>query len=598
MELTQERMTTILSTMAEGVVVHDAGGRIEWCNAGAERILGLAAGQMAGLTSLDPRAIREDGSPFPGDDQPAMVALRTGQPQAGVMVGVHRPDGSLAWLCVNSQALFENGKPRGVVTTFREVAGQRGEAASVVDITQRKIAEAALRDSARLNQQILDSAREGIIVYGKDLKYQVWNRHMEELSGVPASKVLGRHLVEVFPFLRQSGVVERCESILAGGESKEIDFPYAVPETGRSGWVSHVNAALRDESGEIVGVMATVKDITERKIAERQSAESEKRFHQLFDCAPISLWEADFSAVKKYLDQVDGNGAGDLAGYFDSHPEQLAWCVNQVKILDLNRATEELFEAENKAELLNRFRHVVTSSSLEVLRNGLVAVFGGQTRFRQEAAFRTLKGRPIICDVRVTPAPGFEDSWSIVLISAADITERKRAEAELAREKALSDAVINGLPGVFYMFDRQRRMVRWNEEFLNATGATAEQASRTIAMERIVDADKGKTAVAIETAFSAGQASVEARVAVKNGIRNFHFVARRLQTADGVYLLGSGYDITDRKRAEDALRQSEAKFRAVVENSHEGILFVDERGVIVYVGLHSNPLPGSPPRNG
>ncbi|MBK9966725.1 MAG: PAS domain S-box protein [Holophagales bacterium] len=86
--------------LPEGVVLHLASGEIVICNPAAERILGLTRSQMAGRTSLDPswQAIREDGSPFPGETHPAMVTLRTGEPLRDVVMGsasrTERPAGS------------------------------------------------------------------------------------------------------------------------------------------------------------------------------------------------------------------------------------------------------------------------------------------------------------------------------------------------------------------------------------------------------------------------------------------------------------------------------------------------------------------------
>lgn len=133
------RFRSVVSAMAEGVVLQDAEGRIVACNRGAERILGLTADQMTEVTSVDPRwrAIHEDGSPFPGDTHPAMVTLRTGAPQFDVTMGVHKPDGVLTWISINTQVITADGAPRAVVSSFR-------------DITERKLAEVRINNLNRI----------------------------------------------------------------------------------------------------------------------------------------------------------------------------------------------------------------------------------------------------------------------------------------------------------------------------------------------------------------------------------------------------------------------------------------------------------------
>src|SRR5437870_30969 len=95
----EERYGSVVAALAEGIVFMHADGRLQASNASAERILGLTAEQIAGRTTFDPRwrAIHEDGSPFPGDTHPIAMTLRTGQPYANVIMGVHKPSGELTF---------------------------------------------------------------------------------------------------------------------------------------------------------------------------------------------------------------------------------------------------------------------------------------------------------------------------------------------------------------------------------------------------------------------------------------------------------------------------------------------------------------------
>ncbi|HEX4936710.1 MAG TPA: PAS domain-containing protein, partial [Gemmatimonadaceae bacterium] len=90
----------VVGAMSEGVVVQHADGTIHGWNPRAEEILGLSGDQLSGRTSTDPRwrSIRPDGTPFPGEEHPAMITLRTGRPVWGALMGVHKPDGTLTWI--------------------------------------------------------------------------------------------------------------------------------------------------------------------------------------------------------------------------------------------------------------------------------------------------------------------------------------------------------------------------------------------------------------------------------------------------------------------------------------------------------------------
>jgi hypothetical protein len=131
----EERYRSVVNALGEGIVLQAADGAIYAWNAAAEAILGQTGDQLQGLTSVDPlwRAIHEDGSPFPGEAHPAMETLATGEPRTGVVMGVHKPDGTLSWILINSRPLVRPGEtePYAVVSSF-------------ADITERKLAGAAL----------------------------------------------------------------------------------------------------------------------------------------------------------------------------------------------------------------------------------------------------------------------------------------------------------------------------------------------------------------------------------------------------------------------------------------------------------------------
>jgi diguanylate cyclase (GGDEF)-like protein/PAS domain S-box-containing protein len=118
---------TLFETVPQGVVYHDVSGAITSANPAALRILGLSLDQLQGRTSMDPRwrAVRADGSPYPGEEHPAMVALRTEREVRDVQMGVHVPDRpdaqSQVWILVNAVPLFEGGVLHQVYTTFDDI---------------------------------------------------------------------------------------------------------------------------------------------------------------------------------------------------------------------------------------------------------------------------------------------------------------------------------------------------------------------------------------------------------------------------------------------------------------------------------------------
>ncbi|HSJ09187.1 MAG TPA: EAL domain-containing protein [Longimicrobiales bacterium] len=148
-----------------------------------------------------------------------------------------------------------------------EIAGYQG---IIHDITERKVAEARLMESEHFTRTIISSVQEGVIVYDRDLRYVVWNRFMEEITGLPAAQVIGTHMLERLPHLVEQGVDRLILRALDGETVHAPDIEFHMPDTGRRGWVSSVYSPHVSLGGEVIGVVGIIHDITERKAAEDQ----------------------------------------------------------------------------------------------------------------------------------------------------------------------------------------------------------------------------------------------------------------------------------------------------------------------------------------
>ena len=141
-------------------------------------------------------------------------------------------------------------------------------------IVYRQIAAAraarAHIESGRFARDIIDNAGEGIVVYDRELRYVLWNSFMRELTGLSAEEVLGRRATDVFPHLRDQGIDVMLARALDGETVSSPDVHYFVPTTEREGWVSSVYRPYVSDEGHTIGVIALIRDITERKKAEQQ----------------------------------------------------------------------------------------------------------------------------------------------------------------------------------------------------------------------------------------------------------------------------------------------------------------------------------------
>jgi PAS domain S-box-containing protein len=191
---------------------------------------------------------------------------------------------------------------------------------------------------------------------------------------------------------------------------------------------------IRDDQGEVLYYEGTTEDISERKLALTALDESEDRYRNLFENSPISLWEEDFSAVKQYIDEMKHQGISDFNSYFDSHPEEVAGCVARIKVLDVNKATLKIMKAGTKDELLQPLLSQYRPELFRGFASEFVSIAEGRTDFDWEGANFAMDGEKLLVRLRLSVAPGFEQSLSNVIITMVDITKSKQAEEALKQQ--------------------------------------------------------------------------------------------------------------------------------------------------------------------
>ncbi len=178
-------------------------------------------------------------------------------------------------------------------------------------------------------------------------------------------------------------------------------------------------------------VLLAIEDITDRETALRQLVGSENYARGLFTHSPVSLWVEDFSGVKRLIDEVREQGITDFRVFTDVHEEFVKRCISEIRIIDVNRHTLELFCAPDKATLLDSLPAIMRDEMEPCFREQLIDLWDGKLFQQREVINYALDGTKLNLLLQFSVFPDREQDWSLVQIALTDITARKKAEAYL-----------------------------------------------------------------------------------------------------------------------------------------------------------------------
>lgn len=404
----EEHFRSAVNALGEGIVLQDNNGGIVFCNPRAEEILGLSADQMTGRTSLDPlwRTVHEDGTPFPGAEHPAMVTLRTGEGQHNVVMGVHKPNGELTWILVNSQPIRYTSavEVSGVVASFTDITIQKQQEEEILHTGERfRNLFLHSRDA------ILETAIDGRIVSANPEACRIFGRTEEEIIRIGRAGFVDGTDPRL-PIL----VKERAEKGYAFGELTFIRGDGTL-------FQGEVSSSVFSVDDNVMHTSMIIRDITERKKTEQALRESEERFRLItentLDLVALHTPEGHYTYISPSVEMILGYSSEELLG----------------------QNPYDLFHPDDQERIRN-----------ESHAQALQGEIGKNITYRilcKDGSYRWLetKTKPLF-------AEGTSTVTALQTFSR-DVTERTQAEEKIRQNEQFISRLLEAVPGGVYVFD-------------------------------------------------------------------------------------------------------------------------------------------------
>lgn len=557
-------LQTILNSMGDGILVSDTTGNIFLHNPAAEQITGL------GIPGVDIEEWQEfwgidlpDGTPCPADQLPLVRALR-GESLDRVEVIVRQAN--------NSEKVFVEATVRPFYDNHRNLLGG---VAVFRDITERKQAESALREAQQFAQSIADNVPNIIYIYDLENQRNLYaNRELFAMLGYTVEEIqaMGADFLRLkthpddFP-----KIVEFWQRLKITANREIVELEYRI-QTAEGGWrwlYDRISVFKRDDAGRVIQYIGAVQDISDRKHAEAQLREQEQFLRSIYEGSSQPIF------------------VGDVLP--DGSIRQLAW--NPVAEQLMGRTTREvtgkaievIFEAEDAQKILERYAECIAAKEPRTFEECIH--FQTETRWMLST---------------YTPLINAEGKVFRVVGSVFDITGRKQTEQALQEsEEKLRLAADAAELGV-WDWNLTTGIESWSAKTYELLGVTQNNfdGKTENLYSRFHPDDQDMVRALHEEARKTGNYQAEYRVVHPDD--SIRWLSTRGQvffdeTGVPYRIVGVSIDVTERKLAEEALRQSETRLRHILDTTSDWIWEVNEQGIYTFVNGRVEQVLGYAP---
>ncbi len=507
--------SALISNLIDPVITTDTDYLITSWNKNAEKLFGYTEQEVIGKRLKE--VLQSKSENYSIDELRNIIDKKT------------RWNGDIIYKSKDNRTIYANVSTSLV---FDESNNNNGTVSIIRDITDKKTAENKLQQLTE-NQEseiekkvaelktVFQRTTDAFVSFDNELNYVFVNEKAAALHNSSVSEMTGKNILSYTPQKSSPEFYEALLMVLK--ERKEIhnELKYALTGQWFENWI------YPDENG----VSVFYREITSRKIEEETMIATNKKLEELNNRFELIL-----------------KGTNDAIWDWDLKTNEI-WGNAKYKELLKNKP-------ENKTNFeyfLERMHPDDSKKGMEILPD--IFADKKETMF-SEFRFLNSENKWIVLFNRQTILYNDEDKPYRILGAIQDITKQKNIQEQIIHEKEMSDVLINSLPGVFYMFNKEGKYIRWNKNLLDITGVTDQQMMSTANPVNFVpEEQKALFTEKIANVFRSGIDYVEGDLLVKDNQKiPFYFTGIFIKYNGEDCMMGVGIDISEKVKTQKELR--------------------------------------------
>ncbi len=464
--------------------------------------------------------------------------------------------------------------------------GLADSAASAIEnakaVNDLKQTEAALIEERNIAQQYLNVASVIILAIDKNQTVTMINPKGCEVLGYPADQIIGKNWFDNFiPMVFRDESRDTFSRLMAGDidSTEYFETPVLIPSGGERLIAWH-NAALFDDRGNVTATLSSGEDITDRRKAEGALKDSEQRLYDIINFLPDATYAIDMEGKviiwNKAMEEVTGIKPEDIIGKDNYEHAMPFYGKRRAGLADMVIHPEAMHE-----ESYRLFKKEKDTLIAEAYAPALTP----------EGAFIWAKATPLYSHGEIVGA----------IESVRDITDRKMAEAALIKERNLAQQYLAVASVIIFVIDQNQTLTMINHKGTEVLGYPADQIIGKNFFDNFIPLRFRDAARGVNRRLMAGELeNTEGPVLTSNGEERLIAWRHALLYDDRgnvTDILSSGEDITDRKKAEDALKDSEQRLSDIINFLPDATYAIDMEGKVIIWNKAMEAVSGIKPED-